>query len=389
MRLKKIFYPLAMAFLLAACANGSKDKETKEEVKSNQVSQAEDQKDAKDDQSDDNEIDVDLDNSEELPKLDKTYYEYFDTVTTILTYSKDKKSFDKHCKLLEKELDRYNKLYNSYDSFDGVNNFKTINDKAGIEPVKVDPEIIELIEYSEKIYDLTGGTINIAMGSLLGLWHQYREMSIDHPEKAAIPSEKELTEKANHKDINSIVIDKKNSTVYIKDPDVQIDIGAIGKGFATEKIANKLKKAGFTKGIISVGGDDVIIGDNPNNSQGLWKIAVQNPFLDQKDKPYSSIVSVKNTSVVTSGDYQRFFTVNGKNYHHIIDPATRYPSTRWKSVSVQADSISLADSLSTYFFIIDHETGLKKARENKVEAYWIDPEGNEFKTDGWKAMEDE
>ena len=134
-----------MAFLLAACANGSKDKETKEEVKSNQVSQAKDQKDAEDDKSDENEIDADLDDSEELPKLDKTYYEYFDTVTTILTYSKDKKSFDKHCKLLEKELDRYNKLYNSYDSFDGVNNFRTINDKAGIEPVKVDPEIIELI----------------------------------------------------------------------------------------------------------------------------------------------------------------------------------------------------------------------------------------------------
>lgn len=389
MRIKKIFYPLALAFLLAACANGANKKEAKEEVKTDQVSQAEDQKDEKEDQPADKEIDENTNDSEALPKLDKTYYDYFDTVSTILTYSNDKESFEKQCELLEKEMDRYNKLYNSYDSFEGVNNFKTINDKAGIEPVKVDPEIIELIEYSEKIYDLTEGNINIAMGSLLGLWHDYREMSLDNPDKAAIPSEKELVEKSNHKDIKAIEIDKEKSTVYIKDPDVKLDIGAIGKGFATEKIAKKLKQAGFTRGILSVGGDDVIIGDNPNNSQGLWKIAVQNPFLDQKDKPYSSIVSVKNTSVVTSGDYQRFFTVDGKNYHHIIDPATRYPSTRWKSVSVKADSISLADSLSTYFFIVDYETGLKKAMENKVEAYWIDQEGNEYKTDGWQAMEEE
>lgn len=389
MRIKKIFYPLALAFLLAACANGANKKEAKEEVKTDQVSQAEDQKEEKEDQPADKEIDENTNDSEALPKLDKTYYDYFDTVSTILTYSNDKESFEKQCELLEKEMDRYNKLYNSYDSFEGVNNFKTINDKAGIEPVKVDPEIIELIEYSEKIYDLTEGNINIAMGSLLGLWHEYREMSLDNPDKAAIPSEKELVEKSNHKDIKAIEIDKEKSTVYIKDPDVKLDIGAIGKGFATEKIAKKLKQAGFTKGILSVGGDDVIIGDNPNNSQGLWKIAVQNPFLDQKDKPYSSIVSVKNSSVVTSGDYQRFFTVDGKNYHHIIDPATRYPSTRWKSVSVKADSISLADSLSTYFFIVDHETGLKKAMENKVEAYWIDQEGNEYRTDGWQAMEEE
>lgn len=384
MRLRKIFYPLALVLVLASCANNKDNKEPA----TDEVSKTEENVSMTEDENNKEEAKDSSPKENNLEKLDKTYYEYFDTVTTLLTYSDDKESFDKSCDILEEELAKYHKLYNSYDDFEGVNNFKTINDKAGIEPVKVDPEIIELIEYSKKMYDLTDGNINIAMGSLLGLWHEYREMSIDDPSKAAIPSKEELEAKSEHKNIDAIEIDKENSTVYINDPNVQIDIGAIGKGYATEKMANKLKENGFNRGILSVGGDDVIIGANPNSSNGYWKIAVQNPFLEDKDNPYSSIISVKDTSVVTSGDYQRFFTVDGKNYHHIIDPATKYPSDKWKSVSVKADSIALADTLSTYLFIVDHETGLKKAKENGIEAYWIDPEGNEFKTDGWETIED-
>lgn len=384
MRLRKIIYPLALVLALTACANNNDNKEPA----TDEVSKAEENVSVTEDENKVEETKDASPKENNLEKLDKTYYEYFDTVTTLLTYSDDKESFDKSCDILEEELAKYHKLYNSYDDFEGVNNFKTINDKAGIEPVKVDPEIIELIEYSKEMYDVTDGNINIAMGSLLGLWHEYREMSIDDPSKAAIPSEEELVAKSEHKNIDAIEIDKENSTVYINDPNVQIDIGAIGKGYATEKMAKKLKENGFSRGILSVGGDDVIIGANPNSSNGAWKIAVQNPFLEDKENPYSSIVSVKNTSIVTSGDYQRFFTVDGKNYHHIIDPATKYPSDKWKSVSVKADSIALADTLSTYLFIVDHETGLKKAKENGIEAYWIDPEGNEFKTDGWEAMED-
>ena len=96
----------------------------------------------------------------------------------------------------------------------------------------MDPKVIELVEYSKKMYKLTNGKINIAMGSLLGLWHEYREMSLDNPDKAAIPEESMLVKASKHKDIDSIVVDEKAGTVFIKDPDVQIDIGAIGKGYA-------------------------------------------------------------------------------------------------------------------------------------------------------------
>ncbi|MCI7238722.1 MAG: FAD:protein FMN transferase [Anaerococcus sp.] len=371
MRVKKIVYALALASLITGCANESVDpKEVKD------IEEVEDVREGK------------TSDSRSVKKLDKTFYEYFDTVTIFLTYSDDKEEFDRLSKVLEKELAKYHKLYNSYDDFEGVNNFKTINDKAGVEPVKVEPEIIELIDYSKEMYELTGGKINIALGSVLEIWHNYRDMATKDPDNAAIPSDKELEEAAKHKDIDAIEVDHENSTVFIKDPEVRIDIGAIGKGFATEKIAKVLENEGLASGLLSVGGDDVIIGKNPNNEEGKWKIAIQNPFLDQKDKPYAVVVDVNESNLVTSGDYQRFFTVDGKNYHHIIDPETNYPSDKWKSVSVTCDSIALADTLSTYLFLIDQEEGQKILDENNALGYWIDTEGNEYKSEGWDEIED-
>ncbi|MDO5047893.1 MAG: FAD:protein FMN transferase [Anaerococcus sp.] len=368
-----MIYPLALVLALSSCAKESESKKDPSEIKS--IDEVEDISQSKEE-------------TKVIEKFDKTYYEYFDTVTTLMTYTDDGKDFERISKILEDELAKYHKLYNSYDEFEGINNFKTINDKAGIEPVKVDPEIIDLIDYSKEMYELTDGKINIAMGRVLEIWHEYRQMASKNPDNASIPTDKELEEASKHVDIDAIEVDHENMTVFIKDPDVKLDIGAVGKGFATERIAKTLKDQGFKRGILSVGGDDVIIGENPNNEDGTWKIAIVNPFLDQEDKPYSSAIDIKDTSVVTSGDYQRYFTVDGKNYHHIIDPATNYPSEKWKSVSVSTDSIALADTLSTYLFIIDYEDGLKVLEENGAEGFLIDQEGKEYRTDGWQEVED-
>ena len=143
---------------------------------------------------------------------------------------------------------------------------------------------------------------------------------------------------------------------------------------------------GLKTGILSVGGDVAIIGDNPTNSTGEFRIAIKDPSLSE-DHPYASIVSVKNTAVVTSGDYERYFELDGKRYHHIIDPQTNYPSTKFKSVSVITDNIADADALSTALFIKDLEEGKKLVEKFKAEAYWIDHDGNTFKTDNWDEYE--
>ena len=387
--MKKILMILALAATLSACANIN-EKENIEKPKLEAVkdgsTQADDNKNKEDNSSVESEDNPQVTDTTELEKHTEKVYEYFDTITTFMAYTKDEEEFEHYVRVLNEELKKYHELYNSYDAFEGVNNFRTINENAGKEAVAVDPKIIELIEYSKEMYDLTGGKINIAMGSLLGLWHDAREISVNNPDEAKIPEESVLKKASSHRDINAIEKDKKKNTVYISDPDVRIDIGAIGKGYATKIIAKRLEEEGLKHGILSVGGDDVLIGDNPASENSYYKIAIQNPDLEDKENPYSSVVSLRNTSVVTSGDYQRYFMVDGKRYHHIIDPETMYPSTKWRSVSVILDDIAEADTISTYLFILDYEEGLEFAKKVGAEVLWIDEDYNSFATEGWPEV---
>lgn len=387
--MKKILMILALAATLSACANIN-EKENIEKPKLEAVkdgsTQADDNKSKEENSGVESEDTPQNSETNELEKHTEKVYEYFDTITTFMAYTKDEEEFNHYVSVLNEELKKYHELYNSYDAFEGVNNFRTINENAGKEAVAVDPKIIELIEYSKEMYDLTGGKINIAMGSLLGLWHDAREISVNNPDEAKIPEESVLKKASSHKDINAIEIDKEKNTVYISDPDVQIDIGAIGKGYATKIIAKRLEEEGLKHGILSVGGDDVLIGDNPASENSYYKIAIQNPDLEDKENPYSSVVSLRNTSVVTSGDYQRYFMVDGKRYHHIIDPETMYPSTKWRSVSVILDDIAEADTISTYLFILDYEEGLEFAKKVGAEVLWIDEDYNLFATEGWPEV---
>lgn len=323
---------------------------------------------------------------EGLEKFDKVYYEYFDTVTSFLAYGKDEEEFKKYTDVLETELQKYHELFNSYYDFEGVNNIKTINENAGNGPIEVDPAIIELLEYSIDFMEKTDGKINIGYGNVIKLWHNAREESLTDESKAWVPTKDQLEEAAKHTDISEIKIDKKKSTVEILDSEMSIDVGAIGKGYAAKKLEEALRMTGVQNAILSIGGDDVIIGDNPAKENALWKIAIQNPALDAKD-PYSSIISLKNTSVVTSGDYQRFYEVDGKKYHHIIDPDTLFPSEYFKSVTVVHNDIALADALSTYLFTVDLDKGMEVAKEYDAQVFWIDKDGNEYKTEGYEELE--
>src|SRR5699024_2398669 len=226
--MKKLFMILALAATLSACANIN-EKENIEKPKLEAVKDGSSEAEVKESEKpglseEDKEPAQKIENTD-LEKHTVKVYEYFDTITTFMAYTKDEKEFDHYVNVLKDELKTYHELYNSYDAFDGVNNFRTINENAGKEPVKVDERVIELIDYSKEMYELTGGKINIAMGSLLGLWHDYREISLDNPDKAAIPEESMLVEASQHEDIDSIVVDEENKTVFIKDPEVQIDIG--------------------------------------------------------------------------------------------------------------------------------------------------------------------
>lgn len=267
----------------------------------------------------------------ELTRYQGNFLGVFDTVTTVVGYTPDKETFTAYMETLREELQEYHRLYDIYNDYEGINNLKTVNDNAGIQPVKVDSRIIDLLTEGEEMYEETDGRMNIAMGSVLSIWHDYRTEGIDDPLNAELPPMEKLKEAAEHTDINRMKIDREASTVYLEDPDMRLDVGAVAKGYATEMVCRSLKEQGFTHALVNVGGNTRAIGDKPGG--GMWEVGVQNPDLGSK-QAYLHVMELADQTLVTSGTYQRYYTVDGKQYHHIIHPELLMPWDRYTAVSI-------------------------------------------------------
>ena len=318
------------------------------------------------------------------PKQDQrfqaSYLTLFDTVTTIVGFAPDRDTFSQTAQMIQEEMEEYHQLYDVYHSYEGINNLYTVNQNAGVQPVKVDKRILELLSAALEAYDLTDGKVNAAMGSVLKIWHTYREKGIDDPENAVLPPEDKLREAGDHTDIQGIVIDWEESTVYLTDPDMSLDVGAIAKGYATEQVARLLESQGVTGYTLSVGGNIRTIGQRGDGES--WSIALQDP-QNEADSLYTLSVG-GGLSVVTSGSYQRYYTVDGVRYHHIIDPQSLMPENRYLSVSVIGEDSGLCDALSTALFNLSYEDGLELAESLQgIEVIWVLPDGSERYTSGF------
>lgn len=323
----------------------------------------------------------------EKTKFNAYYFDYFDTATTIIGYEKTKEEFDAVCKEITQLLGEYHKLFTIYSRYEGLNNLVTINDvtKGEHSVVKVDERIIDLLLFAKEMYNITKGKVNIAMGSVLSIWHIYRNEGLDDPVNAELPPMEKLKEAAKHTDINNLIIDEENSTVYISDPLMKLDVGAIAKGYAVEKVAQYLIEKGVTGYILNVGGNIRTIGFAGDESSP-WKVGIENPDTENEEKPYIEYLKVAGKSVVTSGSYQRFYVVNGENYHHIIDPETLMPGDKYKSVSVLCDDSGTGDAFSTALFLLSYEEGKKLVEETDgVEAMWVMPDGEQRYSSGFKG----
>ena len=166
-------------------------------------------------------------------------------------------------------------MFDIYHSYDGLNNLKTINDNAGITPVQADQEILDLLEISLEEYERTGGMVNVAMGSVLSVWHEYREHGLSDPDRAQVPDMGVLQKAAEHMDVRNIHIDREKSTVYLSDPSMRLDVGAVAKGYAARRICEKLRQDGVTSALISIGGNVQTIGAKENGKP--WRVGIQNP----------------------------------------------------------------------------------------------------------------
>lgn len=313
----------------------------------------------------------------ERKTYEATFLTLFDTVTVIKGAADSKETFQSISQSIYDELYFYHQLFDIYHNYDGLNNLKTINDQAGIAPVKVDRKIIDLLLDCRNYYELSGGKVNVALGSVLYLWHVARNDGFNDPANAKLPDMKQLENAALHTDLSAVVIDEANSTVYITDPLVRLDVGSVAKGWSVQRVAENAPE-GL---LISVGGN--VCATGPKDENGTpWVVGIQNPAGDD----YLHTIYVSDVSVVTSGDYQRCYAVDGKLYHHIIDPETLYPSTYWRSVTIVSSDSGLADALSTALFLLPLEKGQKLLDNCGAEAMWVDADGNQYYSPGFQAL---
>ncbi|WP_353888585.1 FAD:protein FMN transferase [uncultured Polaribacter sp.] len=260
------------------------------------------------------------------------------------------------------EISRIEKLISSWDANSQTSE---INRYAGIKPVKVDKELFDLIERAIGISKLTDGAFDISYASMDRIWKFDGSMT-------KMPSKEEITASVEKVGYQNIILDKKNSTVFLKLEGMKIGFGAIGKGYAADKAKTLLISKGVNSGIINASGDMNTWGKQPNGNE--WKVAITNPM--DKNKVFA-LLPITNGAVVTSGNYEKYVNFNGKRYTHIIDPRTGYPSTGLISVTVFAPKAELADALATSVFVMGKEAGLDRINQlPKIECIIIDDKGN-------------
>ena len=249
-----------------------------------------------------------------------------------------------YIQLAIEEIRRIEQLFTTYKPESQTNR---INDAAGIMPVTVDAEVFNLIERSIAISKITQGAFDISYGSIdKTLWNFDKEMT-------QLPSVEEARKMVHLIDYRNIILDKENSTVFLKEKGMRIGFGGIGKGYAAEMAKKVLIDNGISSGIINASGDLTAWGLQPNGKQ--WTIGIANPDFPQQAFSY---LNISNKAVATSGNYENYVMIGGKKYSHTIDPKTGLPITGIKSVTIISDNAEFADAMATPISVMGINAGL-------------------------------
>lgn len=295
-------------------------------------------------------------------------YFYFDTYINVKVNTiKTEKEMNDIFNDIDYLYDSYHKLTDAFDSYDGIVNVYYLNNNLNNnESIEIDTRLANIIKTGIDFYDITDGLFNVAAGNLTIKWKEF----IDSCDK--LPNMEELNVNTN---INDIKLDGNN---YSKSNDIKLDLGGIAKGYVTELVGRYLEENDIYSYIINTGGN-VMVGKAYNKDTFL--VGITNP--DNKDDMFTK-VKVNNLSIVTSGSYQRYCTLDGINYNHIINPITKYPSNYMKSVTVVSKSSMIADIYSTYLFLLPVEDGLKIVNNTPdIEAIWYIDKDNIVRSDNF------
>ncbi len=315
------------------------------------------------------------------------FYGTFDTVIQFLGYAQSAEAFETYGQQGEARFQELHRLFNRYESYEGVNNIKTINDNAGIAPVAVAPEILDLLEMSREWSGKVGGVVDVTLGPVLEVWHRYREEGLADPAAARVPTRDELEEALSLTGLSDLVIDREAGTVFLKRKGMSLDVGAMAKGVACAIVARELREAGLDSVIVSSGSSVAVVGQPRDGIRTSFGIGIQNPDgnVNDEDEASLDIIFVHDKSIGTSGDYQRYYTVEGVRYHHLVDPATLFPADHVRAVTVLYPDAGIGDLLSTALFLLPLAEGQALCRSIPgLEAVWVLKDGTLLATDGMK-----
>jgi thiamine biosynthesis lipoprotein ApbE len=271
------------------------------------------------------------------------------TDAEVSIYSHDEKTAGNAIEGALDEMERMDRIMSNYKN---DSELSKVNKKAAKSPVPCNAELLDVIEQSQYYSELSGGAFDITVSPIVSLWGFFRE-------KGRVPTKKEIENLLPAVSYKNIVINKSTdpempTTIFFKNTQTQIELGAIGKGYAVDKALEVIKKSGVNNGCINLGGNIYVLGTPPGKN--AWKVGVQHPRDGNEILGY---LELKNEATATSGDYERFFEFNGKRYSHIMNPQTGRPVSGTIATTIVASTGTEVDALSTIVFVLGREKGME------------------------------
>ncbi len=277
-----------------------------------------------------------------------------DTFCTITVVSPSK---EKARKAIDRGFAEIKRLETLLNYFSGDSEITAVNKAAGIKPVRVSRETLEIVKKAIHISGITGGAFDPTIAPVVSLWGFSRDIS-----NPSIPSKDAVADALRHVDYKKIEIDTSGSRIYLAEKGMELDLGGIAKGYAADKAVEAIKAEGVKAALVAVAGD--IRGFGLNTSGQGWRVGIQDPRPGTvSQRPWEDVfanLELRDNAISTSGDYQRFFIKDGRRYFHILDPETGFPAgSDLISVTVIAPEGYLTDSLATAVFVLGVKKGMK------------------------------
>lgn len=297
----------------------------------------------------------------ELQRHFQTYTSYFDTSLSIQIYLEEGVNPDPIWDIVDSEFKKLHELATRFESFDGLTNVKTINDNPDVAH-EVDSALLDITLLSLDYYNKTNGLFNVSLGPVIDVWDSYRTDCLENG-NCAVPSQSELENANQYVNIDNIVVNEEDSTIMVTDGTL-LDLGGIAKGYAAKVVGDLLKDHhAVEKFLLNAGTSNIeVFGDHPNPERvnGEWRVGLSDPNSTNPivSETFASIQIFSGDNVMTSGDYQRFYTVDEVEYHHLIDPFTLWPANTMRAVTVVGPDGAIGDIYATAMFMMDVEDAL-------------------------------